>query len=194
MHKAISTRPWQCDIEINDAWAQGQIVLQLTGSFGGYIILPAVACFSWCHCQVAGLIDSSRNRGNGHLLVSRSRLPGENGLDNPPVCLPCIYLFIHAYSFVLRVTQAYNTQSFNTLKIVSVEILANYFPAGIQSWLFCLWQNIWSDFYCQIGCKQSSLSSFKVAQYAFKSSRPPNLLLSVCDQWWCVICQLSWEL
>lgn len=133
-------------------------------------------------------------RGNGHLLVSLSRLPGENGLDNPPVYLPCVYLFIHAYSFVLRVTQAYNTQSFNTLKIVSVEMLANYFPAGIQSWLFCLWQNIWSDFYCQIGCKQSSLSSFKVAQYAFKSSRPPNLLLSVCDQWWCVICQFSWEL
>lgn len=56
MHKAISTRPWQCDIEINDAQAQGQIVLQLTGSSDGYIILPAVDCFSWCHCQVAGLI------------------------------------------------------------------------------------------------------------------------------------------
>lgn len=78
-------------------------------------------------------IDSSRNRGNGHFLVSLSRLPGEDGLHSPPVCLPCVYLFIHAQSFVLRVTQAYNTQSFNTLKIVSVEILANYFPAGILS-------------------------------------------------------------
>lgn len=45
IHKAISPRLWQCDIEINDAREQGQMVLQLTDPSDGYIILPAVDCF-----------------------------------------------------------------------------------------------------------------------------------------------------
>lgn len=87
-------------------------------------------------------VDISGERGNSHLLLAVSWFLWEHRLQKHLVCLPCIYLFIHAWRFVPGVTQAYHIPGSNKLKIASAEILTSYFPAGKQSRLVCLSQNI----------------------------------------------------
>lgn len=101
----------------------------------------AVERFLSCHCQVAGLIYQEKEvTVTFSLLLANSC--ERTGYKKHLVCLPCTYLFIHAWSFVLGVTQACITQSSNKLKIAPAEISTSYFPAGVQSRLCCLSQNI----------------------------------------------------
>lgn len=141
IHKAISRRSWQCDKEINKTWAQGQTLFQTLSLIRW--LRHSSGCRMFSLLSLPGCrFDLSGNGSTSHLRTAVSRFLGENRLRKHLVSLPCIYLLVHAWSFVSGVTQAYHTQSSNKLKIAPAEISTSYFPAGVQSRLFCLSQNI----------------------------------------------------